>query len=40
MKIMSIENEMELNGNEMNIRNKIVGILKNEISKLKKQNKR
>jgi len=36
MKIMSIENEMELNGNEMNIRNKIVGILKNEISKLKK----
>jgi hypothetical protein len=28
MEIMSIENEMELNGNEMNIKKKIVGILK------------
>jgi hypothetical protein len=28
MKIMSIENEMEINGNEMNIKKKIVGILK------------
>jgi len=28
MKIMSIENEMEINGNEMNIKKKILGILK------------
>jgi hypothetical protein len=27
MKIMSIENEMDLNGNEMNIKKKIVGII-------------